>query len=64
MFRSIRVRLTLWHAALLAMFLVLFSLAVYFAVGRALHREIDSELRVEAEGVVPEMRDAEGPLEA
>jgi heavy metal sensor kinase len=62
--RSIRVRLTLWHAALLAIFLVAFGLAIYFAVGQALHREIDSELRTAAEGMVADVRGAQGPLAA
>jgi len=52
MFRSIRVRLTLWYAALLAAFLVLFGLVVYIAAARALHAEVDSELRTEAEAVI------------
>jgi heavy metal sensor kinase len=51
MLRSIRVRLTLWHALLLGAFLVFFGAAVYIAADRALHAEVDADLRQAADGL-------------
>jgi heavy metal sensor kinase len=49
MFRTIRVRLTLWYVALLALFLLGFSVALYFTLARSLDQQVDATLRLNAE---------------
>jgi heavy metal sensor kinase len=44
----IRVRLTLWQIATLAVILALFSVFVYFSLARALHAQVDASLRAVA----------------
>jgi heavy metal sensor kinase len=45
---SIRLRLTLWYIALLAVILAGFSLALYVALSQQLHQGLDDRLRAEA----------------
>ncbi len=49
MFSSIRVRLTLWYVALLALILALFSVAVYWALAQSLYRQVDDNLTLVAQ---------------
>jgi heavy metal sensor kinase len=49
MFRTIRVRLTLWYVALLAVFLLGFSAALYLTLARSLSQQVDATLRLNAE---------------
>ena len=49
---SIRVRLTLWYVALLAVILVLFSGALYLSLSRSLRQEMDLTLSTEAERLI------------
>lgn len=45
MINTVRGRLTLWYVSALALILVLFSVAVYVMLSRALHRRVDHALR-------------------
>lgn len=45
MFESVRTRLTLWYVSALALILVVFGVAVYVMLSRALHRRVDEALR-------------------
>ncbi len=45
MINTVRGRLTLWYVSALALILVLFGVAVYVLLSRALHRRVDSALR-------------------
>ncbi|MCA1567630.1 MAG: heavy metal sensor histidine kinase [Acidobacteria bacterium] len=45
MFESVRARLTLWYVSVLALILVVFGVAVYVMLSRALHRRVDEALR-------------------
>src|SRR5580765_5682088 len=45
MFDSIRTRLTLWYVGVLAAFVVVFSLIVYFALIKSLDRDLNLRLR-------------------
>ncbi len=45
MFESVRARLTLWYVSALALILVVFGVAVYVMLSRALHRRVDEALR-------------------
>ena len=49
---SVRLRLTLWYVALLALVLLAFSLGVYGILTRSLSTRLDSGLRVALEGAV------------
>ena len=49
---SIRVRLTLWYVALLAVILLLFSGALYLSLSRSLRQEMDLTLSTEAERLI------------
>jgi heavy metal sensor kinase len=51
MFDSVRTRLTLWHAAMLASALIAFSLIVYSAAARSFYARQDEALRSTAETV-------------
>src|SRR6185369_17306613 len=51
MFDSVRTRLTLWHAAMLAVALIAFSLIVYSAAARSFYARQDEALRSTAETV-------------
>jgi two-component system, OmpR family, sensor kinase len=65
MLDSVRVRLTLWYTGLLALFLVLLSVATYFIFWRATLERSDNDLAELAEAflttVQAEMRDYPGP---
>jgi heavy metal sensor kinase len=52
---SIRVRLTLWYVALLAVILVAFSLVLYVSLSRNLRQEMDLTLSTEAARLVASM---------
>jgi heavy metal sensor kinase len=52
---SIRVRLTLWYVALLAVILVAFSTVLYLTLSRSLREEMDVTLRTEAERLISSM---------
>jgi heavy metal sensor kinase len=51
MFDSMRVRLTLWYVAVLALVLVAFSVTLYVIVGRSLYDDLDEDLRLSVETV-------------
>ena len=44
MFESVRARLTLWYVSALALILIIFGVAVYVMLSRALHRRVDQAL--------------------
>lgn len=49
---NIRVRLTLWYIALLALILLGFSSALYFVVSRALYQQVDDALALNAQQLI------------
>ncbi len=51
MFGSIRIRLTLWYAGVLALSLVAFALVIYYAAAKGFHDRQDESLRSTAETV-------------
>src|SRR6266581_4492575 len=51
MFDSVRTRLTLWYASVLAVSLVAFALLVYYAAARIFYERQDESLRSTAETV-------------
>src|SRR5215831_3717684 len=51
MFDSVRTRLTLWYAAVLALSLIAFALLVYYAASRTFYERQDESLRSTAETV-------------
>src|ERR1043166_7811908 len=51
MFDSVRTRLTLWYASVLAISLVAFALLVYYAAARIFYERQDESLRSTAETV-------------
>ena len=51
MFYSVRTRLTLWYAGVLAMSLVAFALVIYYAAARSFHERQDESLRSTAHTV-------------
>src|SRR6185295_16875544 len=52
MFDSVRIRLTLWYAAVLALSLIAFALVIYYAAGTIFHERQDESLRSTAQTVV------------
>ncbi len=50
--RTIRVRLTLWYVALLALILLAFCAILYFTLSQSVHAEADRGLMVEARQVI------------
>jgi heavy metal sensor kinase len=51
MFDSVRVRLTLWYAGVLALSLIAFAVAIYYAAGNIFHERQDESLRSTAQTV-------------
>jgi heavy metal sensor kinase len=51
MFDSVRTRLTLWYAAVLALSLIVFALLIYYAVAATFHKRQDESLRATAQTV-------------
>ena len=51
MFDSVRVRLTLWYASVLALSLIAFALVIYYAAGNIFHDRQDESLRSTAQTV-------------
>src|SRR4029079_19764961 len=51
MFYSVRTRLTLWYAGVLAMSLVAFALVIYYAAAMSFHERQDESLRSTAHTV-------------
>ena len=51
MFDSVRVRLTLWYAGVLALSLIAFALVIYYAAGNSFHERQDESLRSTAQTV-------------
>ena len=51
MFDSVRIRLTLWYAGVLALSLVAFALVIYYAAARSFHEHQDESLRSTAQTV-------------
>lgn len=49
MWRTIRVRLTLWYVALLALILIVFSTAIYLTFTYALDQQVDNALQLNSE---------------
>src|SRR3954463_10304032 len=68
MFDSVRVRLTLWYAGVLALSLVAFALVIYYAAGNIFHERQDESLRSTAQTVasayVEELAEAHSPSKA
>jgi heavy metal sensor kinase len=52
MFDSVRIRLTLWYASVLALSLIAFALVIYYAAGSIFHERQDESLRSTAQTVV------------
>lgn len=52
MFDSVRIRLTLWYAGVLALSLIAFALVIYYAAGNIFHERQDESLRSTAQTVV------------
>src|ERR1043165_776068 len=52
MFESVRLRLTLWYAGVLALSLIAFALVIYYAAGNVFHERQDESLRSTAQTVV------------
>ena len=52
MFESVRLRLTLWYAGVLALSLIAFAFVIYYAAGRIFHERQDESLRSTAQTVV------------
>src|SRR5512135_3402379 len=53
---SIRLRLTLWNISLLALTLLVFSIALYAALADQLYRNLDARLRLEANASLDDVR--------
>lgn len=51
MFDSVRIRLTLWYAGVLALSLIAFALVIYYAAGNSFHERQDESLRSTAQTV-------------
>lgn len=51
MFDSVRIRLTLWYAGVLALSLIAFALVIYYAAGNIFHEHQDESLRSTAQTV-------------
>jgi heavy metal sensor kinase len=51
MFDSVRIRLTLWYAGVLALSLIAFALVIYYAAGNISHERQDESLRSTAQTV-------------
>lgn len=51
MFDSVRIRLTLWYAGVLALSLIAFALVIYYAAGNIFHERQDESLRSTAQTV-------------
>src|SRR6185295_7053404 len=51
MFDSVRIRLTLWYAGVLALSLVAFAFVIYYAAARSFHERQDESLRSTAQTV-------------
>src|SRR5215208_5258089 len=51
MFDSVRTRLTLWYAGVLALSLVAFALVIYYAAAKSFHERQDESLRSTAHTV-------------
>src|SRR5215212_1520136 len=51
MFDSVRIRLTLWYAGVLALSLIAFSFVIYYAAGNTFHERQDESLRSTAQTV-------------
>ena len=51
MFDSVRIRLTLWYAGVLALSLIVFAFLVYFAASRIFYERQDESLRSTAQTV-------------
>src|ERR1044072_2599980 len=51
MFSSVRIRLTLWYAGVLALSLVAFALVIYYSAARSFHERQDESLRSTAHTV-------------
>lgn len=51
MFDSVRVRLTLWYVAVLALVLAAFSVGLYILIGRSLYDDLDDDLNLSVKTV-------------
>ena len=51
MFDSVRIRLTLWYAGVLALSLIAFAIVIYYAAGNIFHKRQDESLRSTAQTV-------------
>jgi heavy metal sensor kinase len=56
--RSVKFRLTLWYAFILATILSLFSFLMYAEFSRALYRDVDKNIFIEARGIEESLKDA------
>jgi len=68
MFDSVRTRLTLWYAGVLALSLIAFALVIYYAAGNIFHERQDESLRSTAQTVasayVEELGETQSPSKA
>ena len=68
MLDSVRIRLTLWYAGVLALSLIAFALVIYYAAGNIFHERQDESLRSTAQTVasayVEEMGEVHSPVKA
>ena len=68
MFESVRLRLTLWYAGVLALSLIAFAFVIYYAAGNSFHERQDESLRSTAQTVVSayveELGEAHSPTTA
>ncbi len=68
MFDSVRTKLTLWYVGVLALTLVVFSIAVYLLLSRTLHTRLDAGLRASIEAAAAslahEIEEGETPGQA
>jgi len=68
MFDSVRTRLTLWYAGVLALSLIAFALVIYYAAGNIFHERQDNSLRSTAQTVasayVEELGEVHSPAKA
>jgi heavy metal sensor kinase len=60
MFKSIRLRLSLWYAMVMAVLLILFSTSIFFLLSHSLYQKLDAEIRLRAEHVVNTLETASG----
>ena len=68
MINTVRGRLTLWYVSALALILIVFGIAVYIMLSRALHRRVDEALRstleISTTSLTHDTQEGQSPLSA